>query len=360
MKANKGELIKYSEIVKTLSNTWADIRNFDSDFGKVRKLTYKLGEEDKVVDTEEGLIEMLERVRIGEEQLREEKKAKEDLQKQDVKRSEAMMKKENIIMYEGKASFLEWAGTVNKLLEQLPESTADVIVCSFVKTTINHKDTFKLIQNCKTTEEIMKIMGELHATDKSVVIEAFAPIRQLKKPTTYSIAFHNGQTILRTADTLMSIGIEEAIELSEMDLCVDKGIHDARYQAWLEYSHAELKKLTEADKLVHPTVKSKLEEKGKYDITHSIQGFNKGRSLARNFHLLCKWIKADMSLVQDAKDREERTSGRSHNSHKGGGATTGSYFVQQNPGGFSKFGGNPGGFSRPGGNRGGHQSSGGY
>ena len=65
---------------------------------------------------------MLERVRIGEEQLREEKKAKED-----VKRSEAMMKKENIIMYEGKASFLELAGTINKLLEQLPESTADVI-----------------------------------------------------------------------------------------------------------------------------------------------------------------------------------------------------------------------------------------
>ena len=103
-------------------------------------------------------------------------------------------------------------------------------------------------------------MGELHATDKSVVIEAFAPIRQLKKPTTYSIAFHNGQAILRTADTLMSIGIEEAIELSEMDLCVDKGIHEARYQAWLEYSHAELKKLTAADELAHPTTMTKLEE----------------------------------------------------------------------------------------------------
>merc|ERR1711942_552938 len=109
-----------------------------------------------------------------------------------------------------------------------------VSLCSFVKTTINHKETFNLIQNCKTTEEIMKIMGELHATDKSVVIEAFAPVKQLKKPTTYSIAFHNGQVILRTADTLISIGIEEAIELNELDLCVDKAIHDARYQAWLE------------------------------------------------------------------------------------------------------------------------------
>ena len=95
---------------------------------------------------------------------------KEDFQKQDVKRSEAMMKKENIIMYQGKASFLEWAGTINKLLEQLPDTTADVIVCSFIKTTILHGETFKLIQNCKTTEEIMKMMGDLHATDKSVVI----------------------------------------------------------------------------------------------------------------------------------------------------------------------------------------------
>ena len=148
----------------------------------------------------------------------------------------------------------------------------------------------------------------------------------------------------------MSIGIEEAIELSEMDLCVDKGIHEARYQAWLEYSHAELKKLTAADELAHPTTRTKLEEKGKYDITHSIQGFNKGRTIARSFHLLCEWIKADMSLVQDAKDREERTSGRGHSNHKGGGTTMGSYFAQQNQGGFNKFGGN----------RGGHQNSGGY
>ena len=67
---------------------------------------------------------MVERIRIGEEQLQEEKRVKEDLQKQDVKRSEAMMKKENKIMYQGKASFFEWAGTTNKLLEQLPDTTA--------------------------------------------------------------------------------------------------------------------------------------------------------------------------------------------------------------------------------------------
>ena len=79
------------------------------------------------VDTQDGLIEMVERIRIGEEQLREEKKVKEDLQKQDVKRKEAMMKKKNIITYQGKASFLEWAGTINKLWEQLPGTTADAL-----------------------------------------------------------------------------------------------------------------------------------------------------------------------------------------------------------------------------------------
>ena len=233
--------------------------------------------------------------------MKEERKAKADMQKQDVKRSEAMMKKENVATYEGKASFLEWAGAITKLLEQLPESTADVIICSFIKSTISHKDTFNLIQTCKTTEEIMKIMGELHSTDKSVVMEAFEPVRQLKEPTTYSVAFHNGQVILRTAETLASIGIQEAIELKELDLCVDKAIHNGRYQAWLEYSHTELKKLAQADEAKSPIEKTKLEEKGKYDITHSIQNFNKGRSLARNFKLLCKWIKEDMSLVQDAK-----------------------------------------------------------
>ena len=140
---------------------------------------------------------------------------------------------------------------------------------------------------------------------------------------------------------LTSIGIGEAIELGEMDLCVDKGIHEARYQAWLEYSHAELKKLTAADEAAHPTAMTKLEEKGKYDITNSIQGFNKGRTIARTFHLLCEWIKADMSLVQNAKDREERTSGKTHGTRKPSGATMGSYFGQQNQGTFNKFGGRP-------------------
>ena len=99
LKATKTQLIKYGEILKNLSSTWADIRNFDSDFGKIRTLKYKLDGVEKDVDTEDGIIEMSERVREGEDQIREEKKAKEDLQKQDVKRSEAMMKKENIVTY---------------------------------------------------------------------------------------------------------------------------------------------------------------------------------------------------------------------------------------------------------------------
>ena len=55
----------------------------DSDFGEVKTLWYKHEGKNTEVDTEEGLIEMVERVRIGEEQLRKEKKVKEDLQKQD-------------------------------------------------------------------------------------------------------------------------------------------------------------------------------------------------------------------------------------------------------------------------------------
>ena len=29
--------------------------------------------------------------------------------------------------------------------------------------------------------------------------------------------------------------------------------------------------------------------------------------IARSFRVLCKWLKKDMALLQDAKDREERT-----------------------------------------------------
>ena len=76
----------------------------------------------------------------------------------------------------------------------------------------------------------MEIMGQLHAMDKLVVIEALTPIKQLKEPSTYALAFQNAQAILRTADILKSIGIEEAVKLAELDLCVKKGIHDGRYQ----------------------------------------------------------------------------------------------------------------------------------
>ena len=79
--ATKPQLIKYGEIVKSLGGTWADIRNFDSDFMEVRKLNYKVDGEEQEVDTEDGLIEMSERIREAEEKLKEERKAKEDLQK---------------------------------------------------------------------------------------------------------------------------------------------------------------------------------------------------------------------------------------------------------------------------------------
>ena len=116
----------------------------------------------------------------------------------------------------------------------------------------------------------MKIVGELHSTDKSVIKEAFTSIRQLANPTTYGLEFQNAEAILRIADILESIGIEEAVELAELDVCVKNGIHDERYQWWLDYSHDELEKLAKEDADEKPEEKTELEKKGKYDITHSI------------------------------------------------------------------------------------------
>ena len=151
-----------------------------------------------------------------------------------------------------------------------------------------------MIQNYNSTNEAMKIMGELHSTDKSVIKEAFTSIRQLANPTTYGLAFQNAQAILRTADILESIGIEEAVELSELDVCVKNGIHDGRYQRWLD----ELERLAKEDADEKPEEQTELEKKGKYDITHSIQSLNKGRTIARTFRVLCKWLKKDMALLQ--------------------------------------------------------------
>ena len=247
IEADKHKLIRYNEIIKTLSNTWSEIRANDDQFTEVKLIEFKKEGEDSSKTTEEGLIEMIERVKIREEEVRETKRIKEELQKQDVKRGEAMMKKQNVVMYTGKPAFIEWAGSITKLLEQLPDTVGDVIICSFVKETIVHTETFKLILNYNSTNEVMKIIGELHSTDKSVIKEAFTSIRQMAYPTTYGLAFQNAQAILRKADILESIGIKEAVELAELDVCVKKGIHEGTYQRWLDYSHDELEKLAKED-----------------------------------------------------------------------------------------------------------------
>ena len=68
---------------------------------------------------------------------------------------------------------------------------------------------------------------------------------------------------MRTADILESIGIEEAVELAELDVCVKKGIHDGRYQRWLDHSHDELEKLAKEDADKEPQEKTELEKKRK-------------------------------------------------------------------------------------------------
>ena len=185
-------------------------------------------------------------------------------------------------------------------------------------------------------------MGELHSTDKSVIKEAFTFIRQLANPTTYALAFQNAHAILRTADILRSIGIEEAVQLAELDVCVKKGIHEGRYQRWLDYSHDELEKLAKEDVDGKPEEQTESEKKGKYDISHSIQSFNKGRTIARTFCVLCKWLKKDMALLQGAKDREERTGGKPAANLRQT-PMVNNYFGQQGQGNFNRFGGGRGG-----------------
>ena len=100
----------------------------------MKSISFKKEEEEGCTKpTDEGLIEMIERVKIREEEVRETKRFKEELQKQDVKRGEAMMKKQNVVTYTDKPAFIEWAGSITKLLEQLPETVGDVIICSFIK-----------------------------------------------------------------------------------------------------------------------------------------------------------------------------------------------------------------------------------
>ena len=105
-----------------------------------------------------------------------------------------------------------------------------------------------------------------------------------------------------------------------------------------------MEKLAKEDIDGRPEEKAELEKKGKYDITHSIQSFNKGRTIARTFCVLCKWLKKDMALLQDAKDREERTGGKPAMNPKQA-PVVNYYFGQQRQpgqGNFNRFGGGRG------------------
>ena len=106
LEADKHKLIRYNEIIKTLFTTWSDIRAKDDQFAEVKLIQFnKEGDNSTITTEEEGLIEMIERVKIREEEVRETKRIKKELQKQNVKRGEAMMKKQNVVMYTEKPAF---------------------------------------------------------------------------------------------------------------------------------------------------------------------------------------------------------------------------------------------------------------
>ena len=105
LEADKNKLIRYDEIIKTLSTKWVDIRGKDDRFTEVKLIHFSKEGKNSTIATEEGIIEMIERVKIREEEMKESKRIKEELQKHDVKRGEAMMKKQNVVLYTGKPAF---------------------------------------------------------------------------------------------------------------------------------------------------------------------------------------------------------------------------------------------------------------
>ena len=52
--------------------------------------------------------------------------------------------------------------------------------------------------------------------------------------------------------------------------------------------------------------------------------------IARTFQLLCEWLKKDMPLIQDAKEREERYSGKGKGDSRNNYAMMRNYFGQVN------------------------------
>ena len=80
LEADKSQLIRYNEIIKTLSNKWVDIRGKDDPFTEVKLIHFNKEGKDSTIATEEGMIEMIERVKIREEEMKESKRIKEELQ----------------------------------------------------------------------------------------------------------------------------------------------------------------------------------------------------------------------------------------------------------------------------------------
>ena len=64
LEADKSELIRYNEIIKTLSTKWVDIRGKDDRFTEVKLIHFNKEGKDSTIATEEGMIEMIERDKI--------------------------------------------------------------------------------------------------------------------------------------------------------------------------------------------------------------------------------------------------------------------------------------------------------
>ena len=56
LEADKSQLIRYNEIIKTLSAKWVDIRGKEDQFTEVKTIHFNKEGEDSTIPTEEGLI----------------------------------------------------------------------------------------------------------------------------------------------------------------------------------------------------------------------------------------------------------------------------------------------------------------
>ena len=72
---------------------------------------------------------------------------------------------------------------------------------------------------CKDSNEMLQFMADKHLTDKNLIVSVFKTVWKLSKPFTFTTCYGNIEVVLRTIDTLKSIGIMSSVEVTDCDEC---------------------------------------------------------------------------------------------------------------------------------------------